>query len=715
MFGSKCLLCGTNQIVSNGQCINRQTCGANQVSNNGVCICISGYALYNGVCYQSCGTTSIIINGQCVNIQPCGQNEIRDNTGACVCASGYSRYNGACYQNCGTNSVYVNGQCINIQPCGQNMVRNNAGVCVCASGFTLFNGVCYITCGTNAIILNNQCVCIPGYSFVAASNSCQLPTPVQCTTNYVVINGVCVCPQGYGIINNNCLVCPGNSFVDGSGNCVCNQGYTLNTTTLTCVQACFANAYRNSFGDCVCNNGYYRQGNLCIPQGTCTGGLVWNGSHCVCPNPQVTDAILGGCTYCNTAGRMVSNGQCVCSQTYYPTSNGCVPCIANSYYNSTQNTCVCNTNYVLINGVCTLTQQCPANSQWSPTFGRCVCNVNGHYVINGICQPCPSNSAWSGTQCVCNTGFTMTSAGLCTRECVNATWNGNTCVCWSGYYIISGVCQQCDINSAYSNTQFTCVCNEGYYGTWNNCQLCATSCKTCSGPATTQCLTCNVGVPVNGVCSNSCGTGQYLDSNNICQACTANCDLCYAANSCTTCAAGYTRRSVNSGGTTVTTCEAPSPTASHVISLRGNVLGNGLIYQGVALNAMPTTILSAGCSICNDLLTVEVNSLFTGITVTQEFIANSLYWFVITFSFTSSSAVPTFEYTVRLNPAHASHFTAQDMTQTLTGSFSSSAFPTQAAPTAMIQGFRSGPTVGGVTFGGSGGVPQSAISQIFGG
>ena len=164
----------------------------------------------------------------------------------------------------------------------------------------------------------------------------------------------------------------------------------------------------------------------------------------------------------------------------------------------------------------------------------------------------------------------------------------------------------------------------------------------------------------------------------------------------------------------MTTCEAPPASASHKLTLRGSVLGNGVIYQGVALNAMPTTILANGCNVCNNLLTITVNSLFTGITVTQQYISNSQYWFIISFTFTSASAVPTFEFTVSLNQNYANDFTSQDMAQLLTGSFSSSAFPTQAAPTQMIRNFRSGPSVGGVTYGGSG-VPQSAIDQIFGG
>lgn len=176
------------------------------------------------------------------------------------------------------------------------------------------------------------------------------------------------------------------------------------------------------------------------------------------------------------------------------------------------------------------------------------------------------------------------------------------------------MCQKCDPNSYYSNLQLTCVCNEGYFGTWNSCTKCHSSCKTCSAASASSCTSCPIGTPTNGVCSNNCGTGKFRNSNNQCQSCIANCDLCYTATSCTTCAAGYTRTSSSSGAVS---CDAPSPTASHQLTMRGHVLGNKVIYQGVALNAMPVPIVTAGCAECTTLFLVEINSLFTSIVVTQ--------------------------------------------------------------------------------------------------
>jgi hypothetical protein len=94
----------------------------------------------------------------------------------------------------------------------------------------------------------------------------------------------------------------------------------------------------------------------------------------------------------------------------------------------------------------------------------------------------------------------------------------------------------------------------------------------------------------------------------------AYCILCYSASSCNTCTSGYNQSLAVSGNNIVMTCQLlPSGTGSK-LSSRGQVAGNGVIFQGVALNLMPTTILASSCSICNSLLTVQVVSTFSSIT-----------------------------------------------------------------------------------------------------
>lgn len=413
---------------------------------------------------------------------------------------------------------------------------------------------------------------------------------------------------------------------------------------------------------------------------------------------------------------------CVCSPTYYPTNLGCSPCPANSRYNSTQGTCTCNPNFTLSNGQCVPIINCPFNSFWNATTQQCQCNVSGQYVIDGFCQVCIPFSSWNGSACVCNPGYTLNNS-LCQQPCVNATWNGMTCVCWQGYFIIGGTCKQCDVNSYYNSTQFTCVCKDGYFGNWSQCSTCDPSCRTCSGPGANQCTGCTNGTLANGFCRPSCQSGQYVNHNNQCANCIANCALCYGPTTCTTCATGFTPNSVNNAGTMITSC-SPNPTGTtSTITLRGNVLANNIIYQGVAMSLMPTSIIAAGCSICNSMFTIDVNSQFTGITTTQTFITNTQYWFVITFNFPTATFVPTFEFTIKINPIHATYFTAQDMAQVLTGSFNQNSFPAAtrtvsalATPTLQrtsVLGARA-TSLGSSATSSTSGVSSSIVNTIFG-
>ena len=301
---------------------------------------------------------------------------------------------------------------------------------------------------------------------------------------------------------------------------------------------------------------------------------------------MVIDSITGSCTYCNTPDRAVTDGKCGCSASYYPTSTGCSPCIPNSAYNVTARTCLCINNYALLNGQCVLNVNCPFMSYYNAALQKCICNYAGQYVIDGYCQQCQQYSVYNGSACVCQTGYYI-SGGFCIQNCTaNQTWNGMLCQCKPGYYIIGGTCMTCH-----------------------------PTCATCSGPGTNQCLTCNTGATFNnGFCTATCGAGTYLNNLNQCSACDTTCLTCSGPgnNLCTSCASG---RTLSNGYCLISSPIPPGVTSA--ISLRGYVLGNNKIYQGVAMNLMPTAILSAGCTICNSLLSVSVTSTFASITTTQ--------------------------------------------------------------------------------------------------
>jgi hypothetical protein len=609
-----------------------------------------------------------------------------------TCLSSGGQVSGNYCSVCGSGQTMVNGNCQSVNNCGQNQYWSGSQ-CLCNSGYILVSGICYQSCGSNAYIVNSQCACVPGYTYSSAYNQC-VSQNVNCGANFVLVNGNCVCASGYGMINGLCVSCPANSYVNGVGNCQCVTGYLLSSTTLTCVSqnTCFPNSTPNSLGQCVCNNGYYNQGSQCIPQ-SCPNGMVFNGVNCVCPSGQVTDSISGLCTYCNNYGQAVQGSSCVCTSTYYPAATGCAPCTANSVYNSTLKQCVCLPGYTLSNGQCSALPNCPSGSQWNAQTSACQCVTQGYYLINNVCSPCPANAQWNGTSCQCNSGYIL-SGSVCVSSCpAGSAWNGVSCVCSTGYYLIGSSCVQCDPHSTYNAAQQTCSCNSGYYGNWQNCYSCDNSCASCWGPANTQCTSCrgSTSLNSNGGCSSSCGSGQYVSPNNLCLNCMANCALCYSADICATCASGYSSSLTVVGSNIVMSCQLVPTGSSSKLSLRSYVVGNSVVYQGVALSLMPTDILANGCSICDSLLLVNIVSTYSAATASVSYITNSQYWFLITFDFSGAAFIPTFQFTVQIDPLYASSFTSADMAQKL-----SSTINPQAATTSTATSTLATPTAGAV-------------------
>lgn len=315
---------------------------------------------------------------------------------------------------------------------------------------------------------------------------------------------------------------------------------------------------------------------------------------------------------------------------------------------------------------------CPSGAQWNAQISACQCTSPGFYLINNACAQCPANSYWTGSSCQCQNNLILVG-NQCVSQCGSgAYWNGQACVCNNGLNLIGGSCVTCDPNSSYNSSQSTCLCNRGYYGNWQKCYNCDSSCATCSGPSNTQCSSCppNGNLNAQGGCTTGCPAGQFVNPNNVCTACMANCALCYSASSCTTCSTGYNQSLAVVNGNVVMTCNPVPRGTSSTIRLRSYVVGNNVVYQGVAMSLMPTAILANGCDICSDLLLVNVASGFADPAITVEFVTNSQYWFLITFDFAGSSFIPSFQFVIQINPIYANYFSAIDMTQKLTSALS---------------------------------------------
>jgi hypothetical protein len=484
----------------------------------------------------------------------------------------------------------------------------------------------------------------------------------------MLVGGVCVCRSGLGIVEGQCVGCPANSYIAPNGNCQCNEGLKLNASSLVCVSPCYPNASPNALGQCICASGYYNTGSSCV-KAECVNGQVWNGGACVCPQGMVVDSITNQCSYCNTPDRMVSSGACLCSPSYYPTSLGCSPCPPNALFNATAKNCSCLPNYRMETGQCVLAVECPLESVWTQATLKCECNYFQNYVINGYCQPCPLNSRWNGSSCSCDPGFVFTGT-LCVCP-TGQIWNGFTCVCPANKYLIGTVCGFCDPHASYDGHLKKCICRAGWFAVYDRCSQCDPSCATCSNTAT-RCLSCPAGYSLaNAACrSKACTSKQFLDANKVCQDCMANCAVCDSGTTCTTCSSGYSPTLVVSAGSVVSSCQLPPSGTSSTLSLRGQVVGKGVVMQGVTLTLMPTSILANNCDICSSLLAVQVTSSFATISATAEFVANSQYWFVVTFTLASAPFFPNFQFSLQINPQYAAYFSPADMAQKVTATYS---------------------------------------------
>ncbi|XP_050403220.2 furin-like protease kpc-1 isoform X2 [Patella vulgata] len=85
------------------------------------------------------------------------------------------------------------------------------------------------------------------------------------------------------------------------------------------------------------------------------------------------------------------------------------------------------------------------------------------------------------------------------------------------------------------------VCPEGFYNNEGYCQACDSTCKTCSGPTLSECLTCNTNrfyTEKHHICVDKCLTGYFKDGNS-CMRCSSSCRDCEnERDTCTACSGG---------------------------------------------------------------------------------------------------------------------------------------------------------------------------------
>lgn len=159
-------------------------------------------------------------------------------------------------------------------------------------------------------------------------------------------------------------------------------------------------------------------------------------------------------------------------------------------------------------------------------------------------------------------------------------------------------------------------------------------------------------------CIETCGDGiktiQECDDNNTVSGDGCS-DVCEVEEGWT-CVGGST--------TSKSQCFNVTPTGTTILK-GGHVVLQGEVLQGLSMTSLPFNLSSNGCPNCDDILSVNILSSPIIPNITVDYILTTQYKFIARFNFRGLLGSFVFNFTVRINPAYSSYFTAADMQQVL--------------------------------------------------
>ncbi|VDB84516.1 unnamed protein product [Peniophora sp. CBMAI 1063] len=236
-------------------------------------------------------------------------------------------------------------------------------------------------------------------------------------------------------------------------------------------------------------------------------------------------------TPCSSAGLCTTSGKCSCPTGF--TGESCETC-APGFFGPTCQACPAN---------------CTSCDEGISGSGRCLTPIVSNppsscNCLNGQCQSngqCTCNSGWTaasnGTACAaCAAGFFLDSNGDCSKcelGCDQCESGSGICTaCASGFTQDANDRTKC--NAATTVTSSGTQCPDGSFSNGTACAACSTSCTTCNGPTSNDCIVCANGqYKLNGTCvttdSNGVCSGSSMVANNNkheCDSCPSKCTSC---------------------------------------------------------------------------------------------------------------------------------------------------------------------------------------------
>ncbi|ELP91872.1 protein serine/threonine kinase, putative, partial [Entamoeba invadens IP1] len=307
----------------------------------------------------------------------------------------------------------------------------------------------------------------------------------------------------------------------------CYDGYYLsNYNCYPCVLPC-ATCSGQYNGNCkTCTEGYYLVGSTCYK---CPSGCM----KCTLSRQNTFVCEICGYGYYKDTSKICIKCDKTCGKCDGTSYLNCTSC-ATQFYNATNNE---------NESKCTNCDS-KCNSCNGPLGVNCLECISGYYKVDDKCVPCDIS---------CST--------------CNGPESSNCTSCSKGFYQVnqtdnSLLCEPCVSNCSTCEKNGECLlCDNGFYLYISKCYSCDSSCKTCFGMASNNCLTCRPGLAVRyGTCydcqitncfkcfydaqgykCNACYEGFYLKGYSVCASCNSLCHTCYGPTNgeCNSCISNY--------------------------------------------------------------------------------------------------------------------------------------------------------------------------------